>query len=83
MADPAEKPENIENQIRQLARQNGVTYQRLPDDGTATIATRLAGDEVVTDDVEDLIVALRRANVISGEQMVELLGRYLRSTYSS
>lgn len=83
MADPAEKTENIENHIRQLARQNGVTYQRLPDDDIATVATRLAGDEVVTDDVEDLIVALRRANVISGEQMVELLGRYLRSTYSS
>lgn len=83
MDDPAEKTGNIENYIRHLARQNGVTYQRLPDDNIATVATRLAGDEVVTDDVEDLIVALHRANVISGEQMVELLGRYLRCTYSS
>jgi hypothetical protein len=43
----------------------------------AEIATRLAGDDVVTDEIEDLIVTLKRAGAISGNEMVTLLSRYL------
>lgn len=39
--------------------------------------TQLAGDAVVTDDVEDMIVALKRNHVIDSTTMVTLLGNYL------
>lgn len=60
-----------------LADQQGIRYQTTPADELADIATQLAGDEVLTDEIEDLIVALRRASVISRKEMVDLLGRYL------
>ncbi|MBL3557607.1 MULTISPECIES: hypothetical protein [Marinobacter] len=63
-----------------LAAQHGIRYQETPADRLAVVATRLAGDEVVTDEIEDLIVALKRAQLITGTQMVELLGRYLDET---
>lgn len=43
----------------------------------AIVATRLAGDDVIPDAIEDLIVALKRADVINGQEMVELLGQYV------
>lgn len=60
-----------------LADKFGIRYHPTPEDALAAISTRLAGDEVVTDEIEDLIVALRRAGVISGGEMVDLLSRYL------
>lgn len=60
-----------------LVDKSGIRYHPTPEDALAAIATRLAGDEVVTDKVEDLIVALRRAGAISGDEMVDLLGQYL------
>jgi len=60
-----------------LADKSGIRYHPTPEDALAAIATRLAGDEVVTDEIEDLIVALRRGGAISGDEMVDLLGRYL------
>ena len=63
--------------IAKLARRHHITYARTPDDALAEIAMRLADDEVVTDEIEDLIVALKRAGVIDGATMVDLLGRHL------
>lgn len=40
-------------------------------------ATRLSGDDVVTDELEDLLVALKREGVISGAEMVDLLSQSL------
>lgn len=60
-----------------LARQHGVCYIRTPEDALAEIGTCLADDDVVTDDIEDLIVALKRAHVIDAATMVSLLGNYL------
>ena len=45
--------------------------------GEASAITRLADDHVETDETEDLLVALRRAHVIDGPTMVDLLGRHL------
>ena len=39
--------------------------------------TGLTGDVVVTDEIEDLIVALKRAGAIDEKTMIELLGSYL------
>ena len=68
---------SIRSYVTDLADQLGIRYQATPADTLAAIATRLADDEVVTDEVEDLIVALRRTGAISGAEMVNLLSRYL------
>lgn len=46
----------------------------------AEVITSLSGDEVKPDEIENLVVALRRANVIDGPTMVTLLGRYFDET---
>ncbi|MEI6068709.1 MAG: hypothetical protein WCP96_15310 [Methylococcaceae bacterium] len=63
--------------IIEIARRYGVSYVRTPSDDLAEVITRLSGDEVASDETKDLIVALRRANVIDGPTMVSLLGSYL------
>ncbi|MCK7553254.1 hypothetical protein [Marinobacter goseongensis] len=68
---------SIRSYITDLADQLGIRYQATPEDALAVIAARLAGDEVVTDETEDLIVALKRAGAINGREMVALLGRHL------
>ena len=54
-----------------------IRYQATPADELAVVATQLSGDEVTTDAIEDLIVALKRAGAISGDEMGSLLSRYL------
>ena len=68
---------SIRSYITALADQLGIRYQATPEDALAVIAARLAGDGVVTDETEDLIVALKRAGAINGREMVALLGRHL------
>lgn len=63
--------------IVNLAREHGVSFVRTGSDALADVITCLADDEVVTDETEDLLVALRRAGVIDGPTMVYLLGNYL------
>ena len=67
--------------IVSLAEQNCVSYHTTPADELAIVATRLAGDDVAPDAIEDLVVALKRAGVISGREMVDLLGRYLEECH--
>jgi len=71
------EPGSTEACVLALAEQYGIRYQPTPADELADIATQLAGDEVMTDEIEDLIVTLRRAGVISSKEMVDLLGRHL------
>jgi hypothetical protein len=63
--------------VADLAKSCGVFYSRTPDDALAEVVTHLSDDDVVTDDTEDLIVALKRAHVIDSNIMVSLLGNYL------
>lgn len=63
--------------IANLAQQHGVRYAKTSNDALADVVTRLAGDVVIPDETEDLIVALKRADVIDAETMVALLGNYL------
>ena len=68
---------SVSSYIDSIAKQHGVSYLRTPSDELADVVTRLSGDEVSTDATEDLIVALRRANVIDGPTMISLLGSHL------
>lgn len=66
--------------VADLARQHHIAYTRTPCDALAEIVTRLSDDEIVTDETEDLIVALKRKGIIDGATMVDLLGRHLDET---
>ena len=63
--------------IKYLAKKHNVVYERTYADAFADKATELAGDEVITDEIDDLLVALKRAGIIDGKELVDLLGGYL------
>ncbi len=67
----------IKNYIQHLADAHNVTYISTPVDALADHITALADDVVQNDDTKDLLVALKRAHVISGAQMNTLLVQYL------
>ncbi len=68
---------NLSTYVAELARRHGISYVKTSNDALANVITRLADDEVFTDETEDLIVALKRSKIIDGRAMVSLLGRYL------
>ncbi len=68
---------DVKQYVAALARRRGVVYAKTGTDALAETITRLADDDVRTDDTEDLLVALKRANVIDGQTMVSLLGEHL------
>lgn len=63
--------------IRSLAEKHGISPERTATDDWADVITRLAGDEVIADEVEDLIVNLRRKGIISAKEATALYGDYL------
>src|ERR1700744_3152992 len=66
--------------IRGLAQANNVVVVPSSNDIFAHHVTRLAGDEVQFDDIENTIVALQRSGVLSRVQAVRLQARYLRES---
>ncbi len=66
--------------IRGLAQANNVVVVLSANDAFAQHVTRLAGDDVRFDDIENTIVALQRSGVLSRVQAVKLQARYLRES---
>jgi hypothetical protein len=66
--------------IQNLAAQNHVTYHLTDNDRLAHHMTRLAGDVVELDPIEQLLVGLQRVGRIDRTLMVRLQARYLRET---
>ena len=66
--------------IQNLAERNHVTYQVTDNDMLAHHITRLAGDKVEFDPIEQLLIGLQRAGRIDRTLMVRLQARYLRET---
>ncbi|WP_404406860.1 hypothetical protein [Pelagibacterium halotolerans] len=66
-----------EERIRSLAKQHGIVASRTRLDDWADDVTRLAGDDVNFDEVQELIVALRKAGVVDGVELTRLHSRYL------
>ncbi len=64
--------------IRRMAARNNVTASFSENDLFAHHVTRLSGDDVLLDDVEQMVIALQRAGVLSRVQAVRLQARYLR-----
>ena len=63
--------------IEDLARKNKVSYQETKLDVLAKDITRLSGDDVSLDHTELLLVALKRAGVLSGRAMISLQVKYI------
>jgi hypothetical protein len=68
----------LKQYILDLARRYKVTYIRTYADDWAESVTRLAGDEVRTDNIENLLIAMKRAHKVTGAEMVQMLANYLR-----
>jgi flagellar biosynthesis protein FlhB len=64
--------------IREMAREHHVAYAHTSRDVLAHQVTRLAGDEVQFDEVEQLLIALQRNGHLSRIEMVRLQAAYLR-----
>ena len=64
--------------VRDLARRHGVTYRKTKADALADAITRLADDDVRLDEIEGLMIALRRTGVLTADNFVPLQVRYLR-----
>lgn len=64
--------------IRKLARQHNVRYVGTESDSLAQDIARLAGDQVVLDEIEQTLVALQRAGYLTRRELVRLQASYLR-----
>ncbi len=67
--------------VRDLARRHQVRYRRTATDDLADAITRLADDDVTLDEVEHLMIALRRAGVLTADNFVPLQVKYLREKF--
>ena len=63
---------------RDLARRHGVTYRKTKADAPADAITRVVDDDVRLDEIEGLMIALRRTGVLTADNFVPLQVRYLR-----
>ena len=68
--------------IRKLARKYHVAYVPTQRDKLAHHITRLAGDEVELDEIEQLLIALQRAGHLTRTEAVRLQASYLREAKS-
>ena len=64
--------------IRKMAQEHHVAYVHTSHDALAHHITRLAGDDVQLDEVEQLLIALQRSGHLSRIEMVQLQAAYLR-----
>jgi hypothetical protein len=68
--------------IRKMAQDHHVAYVRNRRDVEAHHITRLAGDDVEFDEIEQLLIALQRSGHLSRAEMVKLQAAYLREAKS-
>jgi hypothetical protein len=66
--------------IRKLAELHHVSYVRTRTDALAEDMSRLAGDDVVLDEIEQLLIALHRGGHLSRAELVRLQAKYLRES---
>ncbi len=66
--------------IQNQAVQNNVSYHMTESDRLAQDITRLAGDDVYLDPIEQMLIGLQRVGRINRTLMVRLQARYLRES---
>lgn len=67
--------------ITDLANQHNITYIKTFADEWADTITRLSDDSIEADDIIDLLLALKRAEILNIDDMLSLLVNYLREKY--
>ncbi len=75
--------QGVARYVAELAHYYKISYCYNTMDQWADAVTRLAGDEVVNDTVEDLLVALKRAGKITKQEVAILSVNYLREQKQS
>lgn len=79
MGPVLDQTKEIEEIVRELAKAHQVEYDETIIDTLAHNITRLCGDDVpAPDEVQGILIALRRANHITGSDFVQLQTAYLR-----
>jgi hypothetical protein len=68
----------VADEIHALAQKHEVRYTPRPIDEWAGHVTRLAGDDVKLDEIEQLLIALQRAGYLTRPVALALQARYLR-----
>lgn len=68
----------LKNYVLDLAKRYKITYVKTHADEWAENVTRLAGDEVRTDGIENLVIALKKDRRVTSAEMVQMLANYLR-----
>lgn len=69
---------SVASEVRKLAKDHKVTAERDGMSRMAVTITRLAGDIVELDAVEQLLVNLKRNGVLNKSEILALQGRYLQ-----
>ncbi|WP_340123719.1 hypothetical protein [Methylobacter svalbardensis] len=69
--------------ITDMAKQHNIAYVKTFADEWADTITKLSDDRVgvESDDIEDLLLALKRVEILNAEDMLSLLVNYLREKY--
>ncbi|AMZ75164.1 MULTISPECIES: hypothetical protein [Pseudomonas] len=70
--------DSVATQVRKLAKAHNVTAELDGISRMAATITRLAGDVVKLDGIEQLLVNLKRKGVLSKSQILTLQGEYLQ-----
>lgn len=74
-------PDSAELTIRELAFQHGVHPDRSELDDWCESVTANAGDDIQSDEVEQLVIGLRRDRTINGAELTRLHARYLEEQF--
>ena len=72
----------IDKFVIDMARQHHINYVKTFGDVWGETVTQLADDAVETDDIEHLLIALKRAGKLTAPEMLALLVNYLREKAS-
>jgi len=70
-------PDNVELEIRELAFRNGIHADMTELDQWCEAVSANAGDEIQSDEVERLIIGLRRIGNLPGIELTKLHARYM------
>jgi hypothetical protein len=68
----------LKRYVLDLAEVSKVSYVKTYADEWAENVSRLAGDDVRTDSIEQLVIALKKEKKVTGTEAVHLLANYLR-----
>lgn len=68
---------SIKCQVLELAKQHGITSEKDRFSDLATTITSLSGDVVTLDDIERMLISLKKKGVLTKRQILELEARYL------